>query len=270
MFATVIPAKNEENRIGQVINNVLNLPVDIIIPVINGCTDNTLKTCFKFPSDKIHIIHFREALGIDVPRAVGAYYAFKLGAQGVLFIDGDMTGNITGHLQKLIFSISCGVDCALTNCYPYIYARYPLTTQVLRYREMLNRKLNLFHQLGLASASHGPHAVSRHLLKTIPLEALAIPPVEVTLAKKHGLIIKVCAAFPHGQMGSPDRSSHHAQMIAHTIIGDCLEGMSILNGLPRNRSEFSFTYNGYNPQRRFDILRNFCKNTKIANIYHLK
>ncbi|HHT62536.1 MAG: glycosyltransferase family 2 protein [Bacillota bacterium] len=268
MFAAVIPAQNENIRIKQVIQNLLKLPLNFIIPVINGCHDNTLGVCLSLKSPKMYTLHSPISLGIDVPRAVGAHFAHTLGATGVLFIDGDMNGNLTQPLNLLITAIKSGTDCALTNCYPYIYSRHPLTKKVLKYREILNRKIGLFHQLGLATPSHGPHAVSRRLLDTIPIPSLAVPPVEIAYAKMAGLKIDVAAAVSHHQLGSRDKSLFHTKMVAHTIIGDCLEALALLNGTTRHRRDGGVTYDGYNPLRRFDLLEKFLNNEYQIQVFH--
>ena len=42
MIAAVIPAYNEEKNIQSVLDNLAHLfSLDIIIPVLNGCSDNT-------------------------------------------------------------------------------------------------------------------------------------------------------------------------------------------------------------------------------------
>jgi hypothetical protein len=268
MFAAVIPAQNEESQVGSVIRNLLQLPLDVLIPVVNGCYDQTLQVCLSVPSSKIYTVYFPEPLGIDVPRAIGAHYAKELNVKGVLFIDGDMTGNFIRSLEQLILSLELGIDCALTNCYPYIYNRNMLAKKVLRYRELVNRKMNLFEQLGLASLSHGPHAVSQKLLQTIPVESLAIPPVELAVAKENNLSIEVATAIPHHHLGSPVKSLYHATMIAYTIIGDCIEALAILDNSPRSRYEGNICYDGYHSRRRFDLLHQFLQYPGKTKIFH--
>jgi len=268
MFAAVVPAQNENIRVKQVIQNLLKLPLDLIIPVVNGCQDNTLELCLSLTSPRIYTLYSSLSLGIDIPRAVGAHFAYVSGAEGVLFVDGDMNMNLTHSLNMLINSVKSGTDCALTNCYPYIYSRHPLAKKVLRYRELLNRKIGLFHELGLASPSHGPHGVSRKLLETIPISALAVPPVEIAYATISGLKIDVSAAISHQQLGSREKPFLHTKMIAHTIIGDCLEGLAVLKGTTRHRSEGGVIYEGYHPFRRFDLLESFLMNKESIQIIH--
>lgn len=168
MYDVVIPAYNEEKSILAVLATVLKLPLRYIILVLNGCTDRTLELTRSIPDSRIHTIYFAEPLGIDIPRAVGALYAHKLNSEGVLFLDGDMSGNILENLEQLLFALDQGVDIALTNCYPYITHRANLAHLVLRFRANLNKELGLFHTLGLATPTHGPHALSAKALDAIP------------------------------------------------------------------------------------------------------
>lgn len=261
MIAIVIPAKNEENRIGKVLNTCSKTPADIIIPVINGCTDDTKgKVENHFLKDKIKILEFCESLGIDVPRAIGAAYAYRLKAQVILFVDGDMTGDIEKNLNELIKAIQYKkIDMALTNCYPFIYCRNALANSVLKYREKLNRELGLFDKIGLATPSHGPHAISRKLMQEIPWSALAIPPLSLAIAKEKKLKIKVVSSLPHASLFSPLRSAEHSDNIAQTIIGDCLEALHYIKKSPPSRWKDRECFFGYHLYRRLDILDNFLR-----------
>ena len=155
-----------------------------------------------------------------------------LGARGVLFVDGDMMGSFNEHLLKLINAINEGWDLALINCYPYIAYRQPLSAKTIHFRAKLNRKLGLFHKLGTASPSHGPHAVSYRLIHSIPPEAFAIPPVLLAQAHQQGLAIGVATCLPHRALGSRLGDDQHGELVAQTIIGDCLEAICLAEGRP--------------------------------------
>ncbi|MHB1126069.1 MAG: glycosyltransferase [Bacillota bacterium] len=254
MIAAVIPAQNESTTINQVLSNLSGISVDLVLPVINGSTDGTLEEVKKSKKAPMQLIHFLDPLGIDVPRAVGAAYAFHQGASVVLFLDGDIAGAIQVNLLNLIEAVRSGVDMALTNCYPYINMRQSLATKVLEFRGNLNKELGLFHTLGLASPSHGPLAVSRKFLLNVPFRELGIPPAGLALARLYGLNIQVATAVPHIQLGSTVKDVHHAGMVGHTIIGDCLEAISLYSQRPRSRLWQGQEYQGYNPQRRWDIM----------------
>lgn len=257
MFAVVIPAKNEEMSILATLTTVLQLPVSYIILVLNGCTDRTFELARSIPDPRIHILYFTDSLGIDIPRAIGAIYARHLGVKGSLFVDGDMSGDICKNLVHLLTALESGIDVALTNCYPYITSRQKLADLVLRFRAKLNRELDLFKSLGLATPTHGPHALSESALQLLPLTAIAIPPLTLYWAKKNGLNIKVATSIPHEALHSPRKHRRHARLIAETIIGDCLMGLALTQNKPQTRSLGKHQLLGYHPERRFDLLKHW-------------
>ena len=255
MFTAVIPVHNEEKSILAVLATVLRLPLQYIIPVINGCTDRTMELVRSIPDPRLQIIYFQEPLGIDVPRAIGALYARHLNARGVLFIDGDMSGDLFSNLNQLIEAVESDVDIALTNCYPYITHRQKLASLVLKFRARLNRELSLFTLLGLATPTHGPHALSETALYHLSPQSMAIPPLTLVEAKKKGLTVRVATSIRHEALHSPRKQRRHARLIAETIIGDCLMGLAMAQDQPLVRTLGKHHLLGYHPERRFDLLR---------------
>lgn len=268
MFAAVIPAQNEEKSILAVLANVLRLPLGCIIPVLNGCSDRTLVLIRSIPDPRIHIIYFAQSLGIDIPRAIGALYARHLGAEGVIFVDGDMSGNIYSNLERLLQALQDGADMALTNCYPYITNRAKLTNLVLKFRLRLNRELDLLKTLGLATPTHGPHALSGKALQTIPAIALAIPPMSLVSAKLSHLKIKVGTSIPHEELRSPRKHRRHARLITETIIGDCVMGLALAQNKPVTRSLGKHELLGYHSERRFDLLEQWEEAVAAENRFY--
>jgi len=259
MYCAVIPVHDEEASIGRVLQQVLAIPVDLALPVVNGCRDRSGEIVSGYAADpRVYPLEFTEPLGLDVPRAVGAARARELGAEAVLFVDGDMRGDVEQALRDLLGAVtSGGLDLALTDCYPpgAPGPSSPLANTLLEVRRLLNEALGLA-TLGGASPCHGPHAVGRRFLETVPLESLAVPPVALVLAARAGLRIGVAAALPHAALGSSDRGEEHALRLAETIIGDHLEAFGILKGEKnRSRTLRGLTFNGYNPERRRDLLR---------------
>ncbi len=269
MNIAVVPAQNEAGRISIVLRNLLRLPLTYLIPVVNGCADGTLDEVLSIKDDRVLPLVFTESLGIDIPRAIGAGYAYQLGAEGVIFVDGDMTGDFTSHLCSILDALDQGVDLALVNCYPYITSRQQLASVVLRFRGLLNRELALFKDLGLATPTHGPHGVSRKLLGLLPLNYLAVPPLELVVAKRNNLNIKVVTSIPHSSLSSPVRQRNHARMIAHTIIGDCLQALCLIKGDPISRTYGKHEFDGYHSGRRFDILTEWADALEQKNQLYL-
>lgn len=260
MLAAVVPIKDEEKKLKRTIETLLNIPADLIVAVINGSHDNSYSIVRHSRSEQILPLHFTEALGFDIPRAIGAKAALERGATTVLFMDGDMDGNLSENIKELAEMINRGsADMALTDCYPGENRKglSHLANHVLKARYQLNQAMGLGESLGTASPSHGPHAVSRRLLLSVPLREIAIPPVSLALAAKGGLKVYVGTRAPHKELGSPHKDTRHAQLIAETIIGDCMEAINVYHGQARRRSCGQAEYDGYHSQRRWDLLDNY-------------
>lgn len=260
MLAAVVPARNEEKRIIRTIETLLTTPLDLIIPVLNGNTDNSPDYVRQIDSPRVLPLFFTDPLGIDLPRAVGAQIACNKGADAILFLDGDMEGNISKNLCALLENITLHqFDMSLTDCYPDAgQAKLSgLAACLLEERRQLNRVIGLENKIGAASPAHGPHAVSRRFLNTIPLKELAIPPVSLALAAKNNLRVNIGTTIGHKYLGSPEKDEDHAILIAETIIGDCIEAAAVFENKPRVRSKSGVEYVGYHLERRWDLLERF-------------
>lgn len=256
MLFAVVPAQNEEKRIGVLLEQLAGLAeIHHTLLVINGSTDRTAEVVKKSKIKHLTTVIFRESLGIDVPRAIGAYHAYRQGAGYILFVDGDLTGDIAGQLKELIDnSIKGGLDLGLTDCYP---SPPPLNHHIQKlffFRQMLSRETGLDKKIGISSPSHGPHLVSRRLLDHIPFRELAIPPVEMVMAWKKGLSLDIGTVIPHRQLGSSVKGYLHNHLIVQTIAGDCLEALCLFRDIPRQRTYEGQEYTGYHRQRRWDLL----------------
>lgn len=269
MLAAVVPAQNEIVTIKKVIDVILAAGAALVIPVVNGSADGTAAAVRSRTGARVAPVFFDEPLGVDVPRAVGALCAREAGAGCVLFADGDMGGDIRPALVALVDAVQRGADLALTDCYPHAYPREPLAVKLLRVRALLNRAIGR-PELGAASPSHGPHAVSARFLARIPAPELAVPPVALALAAREGLRIAVGAAIPHSLLGSPVRSEEHAYRIAETIVGDCIEAYRVFRGQKRSRTWGGRTYVGYHRHRRRDLLASFDPATWCAGRLHTR
>ena len=258
MISVVVPAKNEAGRAVTVLQNLGTLPIDHIIFISNGSKDATMYEVLQMRLPKLQIIYFHDCLGIDVPRAVGAKVALSLGSDVVAFVDGDMVGTFYENLMELVDGVLLKhLDMALTNCYPSPPRHIERYNPTFQWRMNLNKELGLEKKIGLATPAHGPHAVSRRFLETLPLAELAIPPVSLALARKNKLKIDVATTIPHYRLGSSIKGQIHTNKIIDTIVGDCLEAMASFRDQPRNRQLQNKTYIGYHSDRRFDLLEQF-------------
>lgn len=258
MICAIVPAKNEAGRATALLQKLATLPINQIIFIANGCRDTTVYEITKLHLPNLQFFYFYDSLGIDIPRAIGAKVALALGADVTLFVDGDMIGDFTDNLQELIEAIALKhLDMALTNCYPVPIRHFERCNLTFKWRMNLNKELHLDKKLGIANPAHGPHAVSKKFLETISLHELAMPPAALALARKRKLKIGLGTAISHTQLGSSVKGQFHSEKIINTIVGDCLEGISIIRGEPRLRQWQGRDYIGYHSERRFDILDEF-------------
>lgn len=224
MLAAVIPVCNEAAALDSVLYNLRRLSsLTCAYFILNGCTDDSEAVIRKARVNfHKHLICYPQKLGVDIPRAVGAYYALKKPAQGVLFLDGDVADDIHRNLKQLTDAVLLEqTDLALTNCYQYPVKRFAPATEVLKARGELNSTLGLFHELGLASPSHGPLCASARIIRRCGLTSLAIPPLFLARVRQCGGKIKVASALGGRKWYGSPRSDEHNRLIAETIIGDC-------------------------------------------------
>lgn len=259
MLTAIVPARNEEGRISKLLNTLLAVEeIDRIVVVLNGSEDKTLEEILSIPSYKITGLFFHDALGIDVPRAVGAAYAKKAGSDAYLFIDGDLVGDIRDDLKILINNARRKrLDMALTDCYPSLPQKNPLAKQMLIFRELLNQTIGLYNVISVASPSHGPHLLSSRLLNVAAYKEIAIPPVAMVLALKKSLAIGIGAKIPHSRLGSSVKNMQHSRMVCETVIGDSIEALEAFYDRERTRIYQGKAYIGYHRERRFDLLEKF-------------
>ncbi|NLZ93115.1 MAG: glycosyltransferase family 2 protein [Firmicutes bacterium] len=262
MIAAVVPAQNEEYRLSRVLEHLLAIDlIDKIFVILNGSnqlTKSEAETYYKLHKQNISLVSFREPLGIDVPRAVGANLAFSAGADYVLFIDGDMVGEYEAEVTALLKQTKeRQLDLALCDCYPHNPPLEQYKEALFYYRFLVNKKLGLATQIKIATPSHGPHVISRRMLNIVPWEDYAVPPTLLVHATWHKLKIDLAGSIPHLQLGSSIKDQTHNNLIIETIIGDCLEAICMIHNLPRQRYHEAKMYIGYHSQRRFDLLREF-------------
>jgi glycosyltransferase involved in cell wall biosynthesis len=256
MIYTIVPARDEGRRIDKTLDMLLKTKTDRILVLINGSMDNTLEKVSNIDNDRILVYCFNKALGLDIPRAIGAYFAYNLGATGFIFVDGDMMGNIASNIDEIINDLSYNnIDLALTDCYHQTNGNSHMAKVQLSFRRQLNLELGVYDKIRYATPSHGPHGISKELIDKIGFKNLAIPPTVLALAVKNNLNIKVTTKIPDYMLQSTIKDEFHALQIAKTIIGDCIEASSLYRGNTNQRGFDGKTFLGYHKNRRFDILK---------------
>jgi hypothetical protein len=217
----VVTAMNEEKSIPGVLEQLRRLPLDETIIVVNGSTDHTFWSA-RMLSDGI-VVHYVNALGHDVGRAVGA----KLSrSEIVLFLDGDFP-IYAEHLVPFIAAVDRGMDVALNDISPYIglFAHRDPVTVV---KEMLNRSLGR-SDLGANSLTAVPHALSRKALETIGCANLMVPPKAQAIAIRKGLNVGCAMSVDVISKNKVrDKNSGRNNPVSHLIIGDHVEALGLL------------------------------------------
>lgn len=258
MIAAVVPVKNEATRLIRVLETLDSLPINLILPVINGSGDGTLDVVIRTArglSKPLSVIFSEQPLGHDVPRAIGARIAWEQRMNYILFVDGDMDGDLSRYLFSIIRNtINQKLDMSLTDCYLNAAPDNSLAELVVYFRRKLNQKIGLSKILSDASPSHGPLMISRKLMSYIPFRELAIPPVSLALSAKLGLKTGLGIRLPPYCLGDQYRSEKHSLRISKMIIGDCIEAMNVYDEKPRNRCLYAREFTGFHLERNWQLL----------------
>ncbi|WP_438448213.1 glycosyltransferase family 2 protein [Gorillibacterium sp. sgz5001074] len=217
--SAVVTAMNEAGRIGSVLDQLMKLPFQEIVVVVNGSTDATWEQVRRHPSGPL-MLHYPEALGHDVVRAAGARVAR---GDIVLFLDGDIVLPAK-RLLPFIRAIARGQDVALNDLTPFLGSFRKRDTVTIA-KEFLNRALGR-PDLMANSMTAVPHALSRRAIGIIGPERLAVPPLAQAYALMQGL--KICAPAGCNVFASnAKRSTNTGRMnpVSELIMGDHLEAL---------------------------------------------
>jgi glycosyltransferase involved in cell wall biosynthesis len=263
MFYVIVPCKDESATIKKVITEADKSCADRILVIENGSTDNSLDIINSIDSEKLDVLSFNISMGHDVPRAAGLLYSLSEGGTGFVFIDGDMSGVTSKDINSIIHYLKKGSDLVLTDCYPDNLKLSRLALGVLFYRKKLNTILGIYDKIKYASPSHGPHGISKRFGGSIPPEFLCIPPYLLYYAVKNNYSISIGLKKAHIKLGSQERSEQHNLKISDTIIGDCVSVINLLSSGSRARVFKNISYDGFNSERRLDILDIVKKETAL-------
>ena len=217
--AAVVSASDEEKTLGAVLNELSRLPLQEIIVVLNGCSDNSYALAREYPL--VTIIYEPERVGHDVGRAIGAQMTT---ADTVLFTDGDMVIKAE-QLAPFLYAVDTGVDMALNDLRSYLPS-FANQDAVTRLKSYLNSVLNR-RDLGATSLISVPHALSKKCIQTIGYSSLVVPPLAQTTAIQKGCTVEVAGSVDvitknRRRIGNVGKGNSVEQM----IIGDHAEALS--------------------------------------------
>ncbi|PFJ10763.1 glycosyl transferase [Bacillus thuringiensis] len=242
-LSVVIPVQDEEKTIGNVIEELRKIEPFEIIVVVNGSSDKTA----TIAKDKgATTIVYKEALGNDVGRSLGTYFAK---GEIVLFIDGDFVIPAR-ELYPFAKAIADGKDVALNDLNHYLDLRVPLHL-VTAFKYALNLACDR-KDLGVGSLIAVPNAFSHKCLKAIGYKSLLSPCLAQVKALLSGFEI-ACVYRVEVDKMNRIRPSEHFAKIGHPlavlrIIGDHIEGLEQIIALTDNRGGF------YDGNRKRDVL----------------
>ncbi|WP_242296535.1 MULTISPECIES: glycosyltransferase [unclassified Bacillus cereus group] len=233
-LSVIIPVQNEEKTIESVIYEVQKLkPLEIII-IVNGATDRTealAKNCGAT------VISYKEPLGNDTGRAVGARFAK---GDILLFIDGDFLIP-SSDLLPFVQSVQNGTDLALNKLEYYYMYRFPYSI-VTACKYVVNLACNR-KDLGMGSTIAVPHAFSRKCIDTIGFDSLLSPTSSQVKTILAGLHVQNVHSVDVDKMNRVRPEKHFSQegflsLATQQIIGDHIEAISYLIEQKRKKGCF--------------------------------
>ncbi|MDD9269961.1 glycosyltransferase family 2 protein [Paenibacillus sp. GCM10023248] len=217
--SVIIPAMNESKTLASVIRQAqLVHPFTEVIVVCNGSTDGTENIARRMGA---RVISFKESLGHDVGRSIGAMHAR---GDILLFTDADIVIPAR-DLKPFVYAVERGVDVALNS-----YTGKVLTDEVhpvVLAKHALNLALSRPDLRG-ASMTTIPHALSRRALEQIDAKHLSVPPLAQTIAVRKGLDLHKVHEVNVGRMNPRKRKAYKVDPLRHLIIGDHLEAIEWL------------------------------------------
>lgn len=228
----IIAAVDETATLARVLAQVRRLrPLETLV-VANGPDDAVAQLAAGAGA---RVIRHRQPVGHDVGRALGA-----AAARGgtLLFLDADLP-IAAEELLPFLLAIDEGVDVALNRIDPYVQpaARsHPVNAAKRFLNAVLERP-----DLGYASLTAVPHAMSQQAVAAVGPQALAVPPLALCRAATAGL--RVEAVHPVDVVGPnarrPGKNLGKDSPVERLIVGDHLEAIGWLLGQePPSRGPF--------------------------------
>lgn len=219
--AAVVAVKDEEDTLPEVLYQLQRLPLDELIIVINGSTDNSYAIAKQARDAKI--MYFPSSLGHDVGRAIGAKVAQS---DVVLFIDGDLLFDAE-RLLPFFYAVELNHDVVLNDISPYI-GPFKEWDDVTIMKEFLNRVMRR-PDLKMNSLTAVPHVLTKRAILQIGYENLAVPPLAHALAIYHDLNIIAVTGVDviHGNKVRKTNVGLR-NPVAEMIVGDHIEALYTL------------------------------------------
>ncbi|GMK43316.1 hypothetical protein PghCCS26_04430 [Paenibacillus glycanilyticus] len=216
--AAVVMAMNEELSILSTIQELERIPFHEIVVVVNGSTDSSFMMART--SSRAIILHYNEALGHDVGRAIGAKITTS---DVVIFLDADIPV-AAEQLLSFVRETDRGMDVALNDLSRYV-GMFSEWDEVSIMKYFLNRS-NRREDLSVNSMTAVPHALSRKAIEVIGSANLAVPPKAQAIALQRGLRIGIGGSIDVFKKNRHRKDNVGANNpISMLIMGDHLEAL---------------------------------------------
>lgn len=268
----IVQVRNEEAGIENVMRQLLRARLDYCVIVANGCSDRTVPLAQGYFSSKKlsgQVVSISEPLGPDVGKAIGAIVALRqhMPVEQFVFIDGDWLGSFGPSLQDLLRKTADGDS-------DIVYTSRQATPVSNRHEvrpdlELWQRALGQHDKsLQYAAVSELPMVVKQSVFTTVSALWLYHPGFWLVhcLRASRPLRISTDSAFSTAFLGNPVRTALHQQKMSDTLIGDAVEGTSLLLGRKPNRWWQGKERDGYHSSRRVDLLLHWLSSTNLSGL----
>ncbi|SEU18811.1 glycosyltransferase [Paenibacillus sp. NFR01] len=220
-LSVIVTAMNEAETLPKLLRQALRLQPAELIVVLNGCTDRSYELTRRFR--EAVIVHCPQPAGHDVGRALGA----KLSrGEILLFLDGDMELPAE-QMAVFVQSIADGADVALNDLDPLV-PLFHQTDPVTRCKLYLNQVLGR-EDLGSASMTAVPHALSRRAAEVIGCRELMVPPKAQAIAVMANLDVRTAGTvdvIKCNRQRAGNRGTGNA--MERLIAGDHAEALEVV------------------------------------------
>ena len=229
--AAVVTVMNEAGTLANVLAQLARLPLAETVVVVNGSRDESFAVARRAGAT---VVHYPEALGHDVGRALGAKMT---DADIVLFLDGDIPIRAE-RLLPFIDAVHRGTDVALNNLAPFL-GPMRAWDDVTVMKAFLNHCLDRPDLLA-NSLTAVPHALSRRAIREIGPRHLMVPPCALVRAVLAGLVIRAPASVDVISANKRRRmNTGRENPVSGLIVGDHLEAIHLLKQLRGPRLGFA-------------------------------
>ncbi|TYR81303.1 glycosyltransferase [Priestia megaterium] len=241
--SAVIPVNEEKETIHLVIEQVKKAGVEEIIVVANGSDEVTISRAREAGAI---VLVFKQRLGHNVPRAIGAMYS---SGDVCLFLDGDIVISAK-DLRPFLEAATNGIDVALNDLDCLLDEVHPLHS-VSAAKYFLNIVCKRPY-LTINTTTAIPHAIRREVMETVGYESLIVPPLFQLKSMMEGFTVGAVHFVDVARTNRIRKEHMKVKGLAvstERILGDYVEAIAYLIHQTSDRGDF------LPDRRRHDLLQ---------------